>query len=934
MGRNQSSNVTTKYVPNLLKISIYILPKIRLSQAPLTPYLLKTILQDKLKGEKHSLSSNTKIRIIDLNRCDSIEEVLEAIIENEESAVKLDRKGKRILVFYVTRENLESSITVIKTLKEKIKNCSIILQYETEQSFGFRSLTNEKLSSSKITETKELLKSSGADVVIINDYGEKLANIIKLLLNGRKIVGLHKKFVVGNGSVQWTKQLFLDIDNKELNNFRNYIMAGIPILLNSREEIIEPAGIIDQIDYYASFYGIKEFILLNTGSYPVNKLNTLCEYIKNLKYKVRFAVYLNHNKKISDKTIENLSSSGCHTLFIDIDNGMLVKHHVEENIKRIKGLFKSASKNGISLIADISIKGNFNGDKEGRDEIIKSYIRKIREYIDAVGRINITNENLKSEIENILKEDYIPIIAETGELYYKSEDKCRPQKKGKEEKNLMNKSIGYNNKKLLVKYGKDFRSLYELEKILSGKNVRPEEITVIEKIRRQGEVKTKEKSLNFLSFKNKTKIKIILEEENIKNLIKGFRDREYEFISHNLDILGIINGKNAFRGPLSVELDLSARCNNNCVACWHYSPYIKVNESEEWKNAVLDFEATKRMIDDLKELGTEYVFICGSGEPFLNPHIMEIVSYIRRKGIKCGINTNGTLLNKENLKEMIKLGVSRLHVSLWAATPETYVKTHPSQKETTLLRIRNNLKILEQLKREFKKKEPEVDLVNVILKWNYRELEKMVDFAREVGASRVQFQVVDIVPGKTDFLMLNLNEINWVLSIVPKLKKKAEKYGVELFEIENFVRRLKELKGSYEQKFYDKRTVEAKPCYIGWIYTRISAQGLAYTCSKWDGRYPYGNIYEKRFKEIWFSEKQNKFRNIALFRNASQGYLPIKECYKYCCDVGRNKIVEDKLKAMKASEMVILAIANLYIEDTKDKVFLKKIGSKNFRLCL
>jgi MoaA/NifB/PqqE/SkfB family radical SAM enzyme len=40
-------------------------------------------------------------------------------------------------------------------------------------------------------------------------------------------------------------------------------------------------------------------------------------------------------------------------------------------------------------------------------------------------------------------------------------------------------------------------------------------------------------------------------------------------------VAGILDGSEAFTGPLSVQIDLTNKCNNSCIGCWCNSPLLK-----------------------------------------------------------------------------------------------------------------------------------------------------------------------------------------------------------------------------------------------------------------------------------------------------------------------------------------------------------------------
>ncbi len=237
--------------------------------------------------------------------------------------------------------------------------------------------------------------------------------------------------------------------------------------------------------------------------------------------------------------------------------------------------------------------------------------------------------------------------------------------------------------------------------------------------------------------------------------------------------LGIIDSRRAYIGPEIVELDLTNDCNLHCAGCWCHSYLLGESMlSGESKKKHLPYKVVKRLIDDLYEMGTETIQVSGSGEPFLHPEIMNILKYIKKKPMKCNVITNFTLINKKIIEKLIDLQVDNITVSLWAGTPETYVKAHPGTNKDMFYRIEKMLKLLHQLKKD--NIYPYLKLYNVISSLNCHELEKMLDFALETRVDFLEFTVIDIIPGKTDSLMLSYRHKENLIKQFYALEKKID----------------------------------------------------------------------------------------------------------------------------------------------------------------
>ena len=332
---------------------------------------------------------------------------------------------------------------------------------------------------------------------------------------------------------------------------------------------------------------------------------------------------------------------------------------------------------------------------------------------------------------------------------------------------------------------------------------------------------------------------------------------------------GILNGSQAFIGPEIVQFDITNRCNNNCICCWNNSPLLgePTEAKRQEKEFELPFNLIKKIINGLKEMGTKTLFLAGGGEPFMHPEIMEILRYIKECKMRIFINTNFTLIDKEMAKEIVNLKIDLIHVSLLAGGTKTYALIHPNKTEETFYKIKEVLEYITYLKKEKNQHLynplPHINLYNVICNKNYKDINNMVELALEVKADTIEFTPVDIIPGKTDILLFNKEQVDSVNADVNIQLKRLKKYNenepvkTNIEQCDSFLKRINTpgaLKGKHESE-----TITKQPCYVGWMFARIKANGEVNPCLK-ANRISIGNIYEKPFKEIWDGAEEQLFR--------------------------------------------------------------------------
>ena len=115
-------------------------------------------------------------------------------------------------------------------------------------------------------------------------------------------------------------------------------------------------------------------------------------------------------------------------------------------------------------------------------------------------------------------------------------------------------------------------------------------------------------------------------------------------MNHNLEIeLGFsqeeIAACLAGEGLLSLELEFTRRCNLRCIYC--YASADGPLEGELTLDELID------VVEQAKNLGARKIVLLGGGEPFLFPHVKDVIRHIHCLGLSQAVFTNGALLTSE-----------------------------------------------------------------------------------------------------------------------------------------------------------------------------------------------------------------------------------------------------------------------------------------------
>lgn len=123
------------------------------------------------------------------------------------------------------------------------------------------------------------------------------------------------------------------------------------------------------------------------------------------------------------------------------------------------------------------------------------------------------------------------------------------------------------------------------------------------------------------------------------------------------------------RTLLSVVLELTARCNNNCAHC-----YINLPAGDkDARDKELSFEQIKVIADDAVSLGALWFLISG-GEPLLRPDFADIYLYLKKKGLLVSVFTNASLVTEEHIKLFRKYPPRDIEVTVYGVTEKVHKK--------------------------------------------------------------------------------------------------------------------------------------------------------------------------------------------------------------------------------------------------------------------
>jgi radical SAM protein with 4Fe4S-binding SPASM domain len=327
-----------------------------------------------------------------------------------------------------------------------------------------------------------------------------------------------------------------------------------------------------------------------------------------------------------------------------------------------------------------------------------------------------------------------------------------------------------------------------------------------------------------------------LEEILKHNLYPKFGERFIEYRKNYQNYLGSVKSHKVTDFPLMVILELINRCNLECSMC-----------PQEYRNDIDQVKFNETLLDkifqEFKDNELQSISFSVS-EPLLYKDFFNVIEKCHEANIMdIFLFTNGTLLNEKNAKKILESGITRLFISLDAATESAYDKIRIPVGKKQLQKER--LKILEDQIKNFiflrdniyKQQLPLVRTSFVKMNDNKEEADKFIK--KWVG-------IVDSVEIQEEFPLSTYEKVN-------KLLKSDNKIS---YELDNY------------------------NCNEPWGQITIYSDGdVAPCCNLLGKKTTIGNIKNKTLKEIWQGNKANILRDGFIKNEPNKVCKLCQECY-------------------------------------------------------
>ena len=142
---------------------------------------------------------------------------------------------------------------------------------------------------------------------------------------------------------------------------------------------------------------------------------------------------------------------------------------------------------------------------------------------------------------------------------------------------------------------------------------------------------------------------------------------EPSVMSQDIQRLGLWNRMKTLGRPLSFELEVTPRCNNDCRHCYINLP---ANDAHA-RSTELSVKEIARIGREAVAMGAVWCLITG-GEPLLREDFPEIYLALRRRGVLVSVFTTAQLIGSEHVRLFRRCPPRDIEVTVYGATLATY----------------------------------------------------------------------------------------------------------------------------------------------------------------------------------------------------------------------------------------------------------------------
>jgi MoaA/NifB/PqqE/SkfB family radical SAM enzyme len=185
-----------------------------------------------------------------------------------------------------------------------------------------------------------------------------------------------------------------------------------------------------------------------------------------------------------------------------------------------------------------------------------------------------------------------------------------------------------------------------------------------------------------------------------------------------------------------LQVESAIACNLRCVMC----PWREIAEDVE-NRGLMSSEIWQSIRPHLAEIKS--IDFTGGGEPLLQPKLSEWIAEAHTAGCETGFLSNGLLLKKEKLQQILNAGVDWICISMDGADAKMYEAIRVG---SNFDRVCENVAEIAKLRTA---KVPKTMINFVLMDLNVHQIEDIVRLASRLAVDQLNFKQCEVIRGES-----------------------------------------------------------------------------------------------------------------------------------------------------------------------------------------
>ena len=284
--------------------------------------------------------------------------------------------------------------------------------------------------------------------------------------------------------------------------------------------------------------------------------------------------------------------------------------------------------------------------------------------------------------------------------------------------------------------------------------------------------------------------------------------------------------------PVSIFGEVIERCNYKCRYCeyWsrpHYSDDMSI---ADWQKA----------LRELKEFIGHFHIEFSGGEPYLKKGFVDLITFCGKQGLKWGVTTNGGAFRNEKVVDRT-VAANPFNINISIDSHDANIHDYSRGIDGSLDDIVAGIGRVARARTRHGMDFP-IIVKAVVHKLNFRRLRELVEWARDIGATAVNFQPVEQhTEAARDEFWIGADELDELITVKDRLIE-MRRAGAPILNSELLLN----LWPNHFRR--EKAPREVMPCRIGMRNYFIRCDGRVEVCWNFP---PIGNVRTQTAREIW-----------------------------------------------------------------------------------